>query len=445
MSVNRVSAILILTLNSLPLLGAPFAYISTLDGSVSVVDTSNDIVVDTVDVGSAGPGGVGVHPDGSRVYVKNTSVAEVAVVDTASNTVIATIEVGLGPADIAVVPDGGRVYVALYDLDIVAVIDAASNMLLWIIPVGDGPFGIDVSPDSSRVYIANRWSDTVTVINNVSQNVVTDIQIGDGDGGIAVHPDGSRVYLTSFNIDLITVIDSATNQVIETMSSPGAFGVAVSPDGERLWVTNFSDGTVEVWDTESNTRISVIPVGYGPYGIDLTPDGLYVYVVNYWDTTISVINTNTLTVERTMYMQQRVFSFSSFIGPSATGGFLTGCMPGAIVVACVNITTGQNDIMLLPRGHTNWSCKSVGVEVNSGDLVYMLQWGTRDQSESEPLGGTASAIVPGAIFGRCENLSTTEVVEFNPEPGKVSWDYSAIGMESNDGDKLFMYQIIHVE
>ena len=73
---------------------APFAYI-TNEGSatVSVIDTATQTVVATVPVGSL-PCGVAVTPDGALVYVANAGGDTVSVIDTATNTVVATVPVG---------------------------------------------------------------------------------------------------------------------------------------------------------------------------------------------------------------------------------------------------------------------------------------------------------------------------------------------------------------
>ena len=47
-----------------------------------------------------------------KVYVTNAGSNNVSVVDTATNTVTATVPVGDGPGDVAVTPDGTKVYVA---------------------------------------------------------------------------------------------------------------------------------------------------------------------------------------------------------------------------------------------------------------------------------------------------------------------------------------------
>jgi YVTN family beta-propeller protein len=53
-------------------------------------------VVTTITVGTV-PLGVGVNPNTNRIYVSNQYDSTVSVIDGATNTVIATIPVGLGP------------------------------------------------------------------------------------------------------------------------------------------------------------------------------------------------------------------------------------------------------------------------------------------------------------------------------------------------------------
>ncbi|MGB8897904.1 MAG: hypothetical protein WCC90_01010 [Methylocella sp.] len=43
------------------------------------------------------PSGIAVTPDGTQVYVTNSSGGTVSVIDTSTNTVAATIPVGVGP------------------------------------------------------------------------------------------------------------------------------------------------------------------------------------------------------------------------------------------------------------------------------------------------------------------------------------------------------------
>ncbi|MBI3301127.1 MAG: hypothetical protein HYZ72_03480 [Deltaproteobacteria bacterium] len=87
----------LLVLAVMPVQAAPFAYISHYrSNSVSVIDTATNTVTATV-TGVITAGSVAVHPDGTRVYVANGGSDNVSVIDTATNTVIATVPVGDGP------------------------------------------------------------------------------------------------------------------------------------------------------------------------------------------------------------------------------------------------------------------------------------------------------------------------------------------------------------
>src|SRR5437762_207623 len=136
------TALLALLLLSIPSArAAPFAYI-TNNGSnnVSVLDTASNTVTATVAVGSF-PTGVAVNPAGTRVYVANYVSNTVSVLDTVSNTVIGTVAVGTNPAGVAINPAGTRVYVTNLSSSNVSVVDTASNTVIVTVAVGRSPVG----------------------------------------------------------------------------------------------------------------------------------------------------------------------------------------------------------------------------------------------------------------------------------------------------------------
>src|SRR5271157_4475368 len=92
-SIALVSTVIILTLVSIAG-AAPFAYITNQgSNNVSVIDTATNNIVTSVNVGSGpGPGGVAATPDGTRVYVTHSGTYAVpgntvSVIDTATNNV----------------------------------------------------------------------------------------------------------------------------------------------------------------------------------------------------------------------------------------------------------------------------------------------------------------------------------------------------------------------
>jgi YVTN family beta-propeller protein len=207
-------------------------YVATLgSGTVSVIDTATNTVVDTVAV-ELSPVGVAVHPDGTTVYVANQFSGTVSVIDTATNTVVDTVTVEGFPYGVAVHPDGTTVYVSTVATGTVSVIDTATNTVVDTVTVGLSPMSVAVHPNGGAVYVANQFSGTVSVVDTATNRVVDTVTMGYGPAGVAVHPDGSSVYVANEINDTVPVIDTATNTVVDTVtvgSGPKALGQFIRP------------------------------------------------------------------------------------------------------------------------------------------------------------------------------------------------------------------------
>jgi YVTN family beta-propeller protein len=198
-----------------------------------VIDTATDTVTATVDVGNV-PWGIAVNPTGTKVYVVNSYIDNsVSIIDTATNTVEETVPVGNNPIGVVVNPAGTEVYVTNNGDKTVSVIDTRSNTVTSTVDVGERPFGIAINPKGTRVYVANAGpyftseDGTVSVIDTETNTVTATVSVGNSPYGIAVTPDGSYVYVANTNDDTVSVIDTYTNDVISTLNVgryPDAFG-----------------------------------------------------------------------------------------------------------------------------------------------------------------------------------------------------------------------------
>lgn len=293
-----------------------YAYITnSADNTVSVIDTSNNNVVDIVKVGS-NPNGVAISPDGEKVYVTNEYSNTVSVINTNTNEVSATVKVGNNPTGVAITPDGTEVYVTNYIGNTVSVIDTATNKVTATISVQSSPWGVAVSPDGTEVYVTNDVSGTVSIIST-SSNKVTGIVKAENQlpGGVAVTPDGKKVYATSGSSNTVFVIDTATKSVITTLNvESNPHGIAVSPDGTKVYLANFDSNTVSIIDTASDSVSSTVKVGNTPYGVAVSPDGTEVFVTNDHDNTVSIIDVATNTVRTVVKVGKDPKSLGKFIG-----------------------------------------------------------------------------------------------------------------------------------
>jgi YVTN family beta-propeller protein len=322
---NTSSSAVTATITVTPTSRIAFAYIANYySGNVSVINTTSNTVVATVAVGVA-PQGVSASSDGSRVYVTNNGSNTVSVINTATNTVVATVAVGAGPTGVSVSPDGTKVYVANHNVvNNVSVINTTTNTVVATVAVGGAPTGVSVSPDGSRVYVANSTSNDVSVINTATNTVVATIAVGGGPTGVTVSPNGSRVYVANNTSNTVSVINTATNTVVATaaVSLGSPYGVSVSPTGNRVYVaSNNTSNKASVINTTINTVISAVNVGSFPYGVSVSPDGSRLYVANFGSNNVSVINTTNLALLATVAVGSGPSSLGNFIAnvPSCVG------------------------------------------------------------------------------------------------------------------------------
>jgi YVTN family beta-propeller protein len=133
-------------------------------GEVVFINTITNAVQGTVTVGN-NPFGIGVTPDGRKVYVANRSSANVSVIDVSRKDEICKIAVGSSPSCIAITPDGTRVFVTNKDENTVSVINTLTDTVFCTIPVGKEPIGITISRDGKMAFVANSMSDNITAID----------------------------------------------------------------------------------------------------------------------------------------------------------------------------------------------------------------------------------------------------------------------------------------
>lgn len=238
--------------------------------------------------------------------LSGTNQDAITLFDTGTNTISATIPLPADSLSAIITPDGTRIYAADSDIANVNVIDVATNTVIANIPTigaGMGAFDIIVNPSGTRVYISNNTSGFVTVIDTATNTIVTDILVVPNLGPLSITPDGATVYVSNFTLGNITPIDTATNTVgmsIFTGITPGM--TAITPDGTTAYVANLGSDTVSIIDVATNTITGIIgfPAGSGPYGSFILPNGLTMYVANILNATVSVIDLSTNTITNTI-------------------------------------------------------------------------------------------------------------------------------------------------
>jgi gliding motility-associated-like protein len=256
-----------------------YAYIPNYnDNTVSVVNTITNSVVATSPVGSA-PLSVSVTPDGSKVYIGNVLSQDVSVINTATNSVIATIPIGASASGVRVNNTGTTVDVSIQGG--IKEIDVATNTVTGMATAAGNFIGLAVGPNNEFVYGADYNNPGSVTQFDLVDNVVTfKVTVGAFPYGLTLSADGSRLYVINDQSSNVMVIDVATATVIATIPvEQTPRGCELSPDGNTLYVTNAFGPTISVINTSTNTVTQTIPCGANPAGINISPDGKILYVV----------------------------------------------------------------------------------------------------------------------------------------------------------------------
>ena len=265
-----------------------------------------------------------VSPDGTRAYVANQFFGTVSVIDTATNTVTATITVGDRPVrgggqsgwhprlrhqrylERGVgdqhgdqhgdrgdhrrrppatawrsAPDGTRAYVTNFNSNTVSVINTATNTVIATIPVGSGPQGVAVSPDSTRAYVTNFNSNTVSVINTATNTVIAMTPVGSAPSGVAV----AEIDSIAPSVTLVTPAQGAVYSILDnpvadySCADPGGSGLAsctgTLPDGapvphglsqlgQHTFTVTATDNAGNSTTVSHTYRVTLLGLGIGP-------------------------------------------------------------------------------------------------------------------------------------------------------------------------------------
>jgi len=223
---------------------------------------------------------------------------------------------GPAAAGIGVTVDGKRLVVVNYENDSIHIIDVASRTKIATldlrpgngIPGGEFPFWVVIQGNTTAFVTSERDREVVVVDISGTLPVVSGrIPLRGQPVRAALSPDQRKLYVTEGSQDTVAVISTKTDKVLEEIStvapefvfanrlgfkgaSPNS--VAVSPDGQRLFVTNAGANDLAIINlggdggTHNDSYwgkrqvVGLIPTGWYPNSVSVSADGWTLYVVN---------------------------------------------------------------------------------------------------------------------------------------------------------------------
>lgn len=279
------------------------------NGTVSVINTTSDVVVATVAVDpafagtteplpnrAASPVALAEKPDGSKIYSVNQGSGTVTSISTVDDTVLNVIPVGTSPVWASSRSDGARVYVLDSSTGRIYVIDTLSDTVISSsASAGAGANFMFYDKVFNRLYVTNPSLGQLGIFN-----VSSDPPVPIGAGPVAISPtpsspcsaspvptavnvlgDGSRAYVGAYQRDpsgavctQVSVIDSGTASVTKVIAIAQSAELAQTGCAStrfRVFVTSSGGGTnsnfkvyVSQCDSGSVAVIDTFAVNGGP-------------------------------------------------------------------------------------------------------------------------------------------------------------------------------------
>jgi YVTN family beta-propeller protein len=232
--------------------------------SVDVIDTSSDKVVKTINVGKA-PNGVALTPDDRLLVVTVYGEDRVAFVDTSTQAVVANLAVPK-PHTVAISPDGKLAYVTVQEPGHfgLALIDLATRTVVRTLPFDKTPRDGEFGYNGKGFYFTQAGVSSVQVLDPSSDKIVAQIPTGISPHFVG-YPRGSAfgIVVVQGPSELL-LFDPATNKPVRSVAvGKQPHWATASGDGKTAYVTNEGSNDVTVVDLATG-RTSTIAVGNAP-------------------------------------------------------------------------------------------------------------------------------------------------------------------------------------
>jgi YVTN family beta-propeller protein len=288
---------------------------------------------------------------GDTLYIAEATAKQVAVFDTKTAKVSATIGVPAGPTGLALAGDGTRLYVTCAAPEgCVCIINTDTNRIIKQIPAGYGAGSPVLSPDGKTLYVCNRFGNDISVISTEDGKQIAKISALREPVAADITPDGRWLYVGNLlpagpasadsvacNVSVINTKTAAFEiDIVLPNGSTGLHGLVVSPDGrfvfashilarytvpttqlERGWINTNAVSVIDARRKKLIDTVLLDDVDYGaanPWALACTSDGEYLCVTHAGTHELSVIGIASMLDKIKSYRQREGSGTQSYSG-----------------------------------------------------------------------------------------------------------------------------------
>jgi len=288
-----------------------------------------------------------LDPSGQYLYVPNRSSSDVAVIDHATQSLVARVEVGKVPHQVAVSDRLGKLIASNTADNTISIVDLATLRAEATLTLDHEPEHMELSPNGLALAVGNIGAGTVSLISLEENREVARVDGLFEPHNLTFSPDGSLLYVANLGAEHVSVVDVAAGRVVNeipvaeptalaatggtTSEYQGIINVTRTPDGRLGFAAHGEGNVMAVIDLRSQEKIKSLELGELPWRAYSTADGRFMLVPNNGDATVSVIDTSTLEVVATL--------------PGAED--VTGVNTGWFETVAFVVSRGENKLVVL--------------------------------------------------------------------------------------------------
>lgn len=196
-----------------------------LSDNVSVINVATNTVVATISTPGFDVFSVQVSLDGSRLFI-GTNQTTVFIVDTGNNQIIGSAQVGSAPNAMVVAPDNRIIYVSAFVGGTVTEIDMFTGTVLRTFFVGGTPQGMAITRKGDRLYVANE-AGYLSEITLLSGEITATMTLAGGGFGVGVTADDHDAWVSipfGGSVQVFDLQKRRLNQAINVGGEPRRIG-----------------------------------------------------------------------------------------------------------------------------------------------------------------------------------------------------------------------------
>jgi YVTN family beta-propeller protein len=211
---------------------------------VTVIDVPLDSMVDSLAIGGASLGTLGLGGDDRTLWIP--SADGLRGVDRLTGIVSGPIALPGNPGQLTHNAARDSLwYVAVGGVSVVEVDVRADSVTRQIIGIGGVAF-LAGSPDGTQLYVTDRFGQRLRVVDVGSGTVIDSVAFGSAPDRVRLSPEGDQIWVSLPSAGTIGVFDRTTRAPIQTLTIGGApLGVGFDP-ATRIFLVANDSGWVNV-------------------------------------------------------------------------------------------------------------------------------------------------------------------------------------------------------